>query len=202
MPQWIITPDKYLAPHEVKQLKKTCLDLELLGKSKGKQIQVRDANLVLIALSTGLRVAELSNLKVSHLYVGKGQSAILVKNGKGGKDRIVSISAKLKARVQAYLEYRAWDSPYLFVSKRSDKMSRSAIQKVFKKIAAKAGLPKHYSIHSLRHTYATMLYKSSGYNLRLVQKQLGHVNINTTTVYSDVVNDDLEKALDNLELEE
>ena len=112
------------------------------------------------------------------------------------------ISEKLKARVQAYLEYRAWDSPYLFVSKRSDKMSRSAIQKVFKKIATKAGLPKHYSIHSLRHTYATMLYKFSGYNLRLVQKQLGHVNINTTTVYSDVVNDDLEKALDNLELEE
>lgn len=44
MPQWTITPDKYLAPHEVKQLKKTCPDPELPGKVQGKQIQVRDAN--------------------------------------------------------------------------------------------------------------------------------------------------------------
>jgi len=202
MPQWIITPDKYLATHEVIKLKRTCLELELVSRSRGNQILVRDTNLIILALGTGLRVSELSNLKIHHLYIGKGQSSIIVKNGKGNKDRIITISAKLKSRIKEYLEYRKWTSSYLFASKRSNQMSRSAIQKVFKKIAAKAGLPPHHSIHSLRHTYATMLYKSSGYNLRMVQKQLGHANINTTTVYSDVMSDDLEKAVDNLDLEE
>jgi len=202
MPQWIITPDKYLAAHEVNKLKRTCHELELVARSRGNQILVRDANLIILALGTGLRVSELSNLKIDHLYIGKGQSSIIVKNGKGAKDRIVTISAKLKTRIQKYLEYRKWNSPYLFASKRSDQMTRSAIQKVFKKIAAYAGLAPHHSIHSLRHTYATMLYKSSGYNLRLVQKQLGHANINTTTVYSDVMSDDLEKAVEYLDLEE
>jgi len=78
-------------------------------------------------------------------------------------------------------------------------MTRSAIQKVFKKMAMKSRLPEHYSIHSLRHTYATNLYKASGYNLRLVQKQLGHTNINTTTVYSDVISKDLDAAIEKLE---
>jgi len=98
-----------------------------------------------------------------------------------------------------YLEYRQSESPYLFPSKRGDKMDRSALQKVFKKSAAKANLPEHHSIHSLRHTYATRLYKASGYNLRLVQKQLGHSSPSTTSVYADVVNEDLDKALESLD---
>jgi site-specific recombinase XerD len=59
-------------------------------------------------------------------------------------------------------------------------------------------LQSHHSIHSLRHTYATNLYRASGYNSRLVQKQLGHSNITTTTVYSDVISKDLEDAVENL----
>lgn len=66
----------------------------------------------------------------------------------------------------------------------------------------KSGIPCHYSIHILRHAYATNLYKASGYNLRLVQKQLGHTNINTTTVYSDVMSKDLDEAVENLALNE
>ena len=66
-------------------------------------------------------------------------------------------------------------------------------------MAMKSGLPCYYSIHSLRHTYATNLYRASGYNLRLVQKQLGHTNINTTTVYSDVMSKDLDEAVEKLE---
>jgi len=81
-------------------------------------------------------------------------------------------------------------------------MSISAIQIVFKKMARKTGLSRRYSIHSLRHTHATELYKASGYNLRLVQQQLGHSNITTTSVYAAVMNKDLEKAVENLEFEE
>ena len=77
-------------------------------------------------------------------------------------------------------------------------MSSTAIQKVFKFWAKKAGLLSHYSVHSLRHTYAVRLYKSSGYNLRLVQKQLGHSSISTTQVYADVVDSDAQEAVDKL----
>ena len=81
-------------------------------------------------------------------------------------------------------------------------MTRFGIQTVFKKLAKKARLPARYSIHSLRHSYATRLYKASGYNLRLVQKQLGHASISTTTVYSDVMSEDTEAAVNNLDSEE
>ena len=81
-------------------------------------------------------------------------------------------------------------------------MTVSAIQKVFKRIAKRASLPPRYSIHSLRHSYGTALYKASGYNLRLVQQQLGHSSPNTTAVYAAVVNADLEKALERMDQNE
>ncbi len=78
-------------------------------------------------------------------------------------------------------------------------MTRFGIGTVFKTIAKAAGIDSHHSIHSCRHTYATNLYKASGYNLRMVQKQLGHSSITTTSVYSDVINKDLDQALENMD---
>ncbi|MFC1563476.1 tyrosine-type recombinase/integrase [candidate division KSB1 bacterium] len=63
----------------------------------------------------------------------------------------------------------------------------------------KSSLPSHYHFHSLRHTYATRLNKSSNNNLRLVQKQLGHGSIAITQVYADVLDEDVEQALRRLE---
>jgi len=77
-------------------------------------------------------------------------------------------------------------------------MTVRALEKVFKKTAAKAKLPEYYSIHCLRHTYACELYKVSGHNLRLVQKQLGHSNFRTTEVYADVMNFEITKSLEKL----
>ena len=199
---WIITPDKYLTPEETKQLRRTFHEATTIAKSKGIQAPVRDALIIELALGSGLRVSEMANLKVEDLYLKRGQASIYVKNGKGGKDRVVDIGSNLKKRILEFLEYRNTDSLYLFPSERGEKMSRSGIQQVFKKWARKAGLPSHYSIHSLRHTYATNLYKASGYNLRLVQKQLGHSSPAITHVYADVLNSDVEEALKNLELDE
>ena len=145
-----------------------------IAKSRGIQAPVRDALIIELALGTGLRVSEMSNLKVEDLYLKRGQGSIHVKNGKGGKNRVVDIGSNLKKQILEFLDYRNMNSPYLFPSERGEKMTRSGIQQIFKKWAKKAKIPSHYSIHSLRHTYATNLYKASGYNLRLVQKQLGH----------------------------
>ena len=196
---WILTPDKFLTPEETKQLRKTCQEGATIAKTKGIQAPVRDALIIELALGSGLRVSEMANLKVEDLYLKRGQSSIHVKDGKGGKDRVVDIGANLKKHIAEFLDYRAINSPYLFPSERGERMTRSGIQQVFKKWAKRARISAHYSIHSLRHTYATNLYKASGYNLRLVQKQLGHSSPTVTQVYADVMDTDVEEALRNLE---
>ena len=196
---WILTPDKFLSSEETKLLRKTCYEGATLAKSKGVQAPVRDALIIELALGSGLRVSEMANLKIEDLYLKRGQSSIYVKNGKGGKDRVVDIGSNLKKQIMEFLDYRAVDSAYLFPSERGERMTRSGIQQVFKKWAKRARISAHYSIHSLRHTYATNLYKASGYNLRLVQRQLGHSSPTVTQVYADVMDSDVEEALRNME---
>ena len=199
MSQWIVTPDKFLTDEESKKLRRMCEEAAIIAKSKGNQMAVRNRLIIEMALGTGLRVSELANLKIDDIHIRKGQNSLIVNNGKGDKDRVVGFNNKLKVLIQEYLDYKSSNSPYLFPSERGEKMTRYGIGRVFKTMASKASLDSKHSIHTLRHTYATNLYKASGYNLRMVQKQLGHSSITTTTVYSDVLNKDLEDALENLE---
>lgn len=199
MATWVVSPEKFLAPDDFHRLRRVLSDSATLARARGVQAAVRDQLIIELALGTGLRVSELSNLKVEDLFLKKGQNSLHVRNGKGGKARIVQFSPGLKNLIRTYLDYRKTDSDYLFPSQRNPRMTPSAIQQVFKRWAAKAGLPKRYSIHCLRHTYATRLHKASGYNLRLVQKQLGHSSVSTTQVYAAVLDEDVEKALANLD---
>ena len=199
MSQWIVTPDKFLTDEESKKLRRMCEEAAIIAKSKGNQMAVRNRLIIEMALGTGLRVSELANLKIDDIHIRKGQNSLIVNNGKGDKHRVVGFDNKLKTLIQEYLDYRKSMSSYLFASERGEKMTRFGVGRVFKTMAAKAGLDSKHSIHTLRHTYATNLYKASGYNLRMVQKQLGHSSITTTTVYSDVLNQDLTDALENLE---
>ncbi len=199
MSTWIITPDKYLHADEVQALRKTIEAAMLRAKSKGRQIAVRDYTVIEVALGAGLRVSELSNLLVADIQLGRGQNSLIVRKGKGNKTRVVAFSTRLKNIIQEYLDYRDSDSPYLFYSARSEQIMVSGLQKIFKNNARKSGIDSRYSIHCLRHTYATELYKASGYNLRLVQQQLGHSSIQTTSVYSAVINPDIEKAVEAMD---
>jgi site-specific recombinase XerD len=200
MSQWILTSDKDLNCEEEKAIRKTTLVLAIIARSRGNQIDVRNHLIIEVALGTGLRVSELSNLKIDNLHLGKGQNTLIVRNCKGGKDRVIGFSSKLKSLILEYLEYCVSCSQYLFHSERGEKMTRFGIGRVFMTIAEKSvSVAPHHSIHSLRHTYGTNLYKASGYNLRLVQKQLGHSSITTTSVYSDVINKDMDEALENMD---
>ena len=199
MATWVVSPEKFLTSDEVNKLRRVVGDAATLARARGTQAAVRDQLIIELALGTGLRVSELASLKVEDLFLKKGQNSLYVRRGKGGKDRVVQFSAGLKNLIRDYLDYRKTDSHYVFPSQRNPRMTPSAIQQTFKRWAAKAGLPKRYSIHCLRHTYATRLHKASGYNLRLVQKQLGHSSISTTQVYADVLDEDVTKALANLD---
>ena len=140
MSQWIITPEKYLNEEEVKALRKAASDQAIIAMSKGNQTAVRNQLIIELAQGTGLRVSELANLKVQDLHLGKGQNSLVVRNGKGGKDRVVAFNSSLKIQISDYLDYRTSQSQYLFHSERGEMMTRFGIGRVFKTLAKIAGV--------------------------------------------------------------
>ncbi|MFC1555288.1 tyrosine-type recombinase/integrase [candidate division KSB1 bacterium] len=197
--QWTLTPDKYLNEEEVKRLTKVCSDASDLAERRGYWIAVRDWMIIDLTLNTGLRVQEVSDLKVSNLFLNYNESSLVVESGKGGKRRVVRFGPKTKTHLKKYLESQEPSSQFLFCSSRGEKLTRSALQKIFKKWAKRAELPSHHSFHSMRHYHACHLYKISKNNLRLVQQQLGHASVNTTTVYAQVMDEDAEEAFNRFE---
>ena len=203
MKKWVLTPEKFLKEEEIKQLRTFMEEKAIVAIAKRQKKPIRDWAIIDIALSAGLRASEIGNLKVKDTHVGKGESALFVFEGKGKRSRLVKIGEKLKNHIK---DFSAWKNEagepadpesYLFVSERSPKMSLTAIQKRFKCWAKAAGLKSHYSIHSTRHTYGTMLYRGTK-DLRMVQKQLGHSSCKITEVYADVLGEDVEKAVNAL----
>lgn len=201
--QWILSKDKFLTSNEIKRLRNLLAKRERIAKQKGNKVAIRDWFIVSIGLSTGLRVQEIADLRCGDICLD-GHCYVFVRNGKGGKQRIVRFNGEFCKHITEYLEWKnsigesiTDEAPLICSSKKDGCMSKRAIQEAFKRSALRAGLSGH-SIHHLRHTYASHLYKASKYNLRLVQKQLGHSSIKTTQVYADVFDEDMEKALERL----
>ena len=195
--QWIMSFEKLMSETEVKALRAVLEAAAIVAKSKARQGPVRDQCIVELALKTGLRVSEISQLKLQDIDLKRGGNSLIVRHGKGDKSRVVKFSSKLKILILEYIDYRDKDSEYLFPSERQNYMSSNGIQKVFKKWAKQAGLPARYSIHSCRHFYATALLKVSK-NLRLVQMQCGHASPQTTTVYAQVLDEEIDEAVEKL----
>ncbi len=202
---WVLDPGKFLTREEVNRLLETARKRAAAAITRGNKVAVRDYFIVDLALSTGLRVAEIADLKCKDIFLRDRFCALLVRNGKGGKKRLVRFNGAFKRHYDKYIAWKQTvgeptgpGDPLLLSSNTSGHMTTRAIEKAFKRTAARAGLPSHYSIHCLRHTYACELYRASGYNLRLVQKQLGHSHIGTTQVYADVVEPDMQRALQRL----
>jgi len=202
---WTLDPDKFLSREDAIRLLAAAADDAKYADLSQVQIAVRNHFIIDLGLATGLRVMEISQLKCGDVFLKDGVSSVLVRKGKGGKRRLVFVNGVFKKHCRKYLKWMQsvgqsieQDSPLFPSSKTGKHMTTRAIQKIFKQCAAKAGLPSFYSIHTTRHTYACQLLKASNWNLRLVQKQLGHSRISTTQVYADVMMPDIEKALDRL----
>ncbi len=176
-----------------------------LASGKRENVAIRNYFIIHLALATGLRVMEIAALNCGDIFLGGSVSSLLVRRGKGGKRRLVFFKGDFKKHCTEYLSWKQEvgesvepEKPLFPSSITGRHMTTRAIQKIFKCCARKAGLASSYSIHCLRHTYACFLLKASNWNLRLVQKQLGHARITTTQVYADVMMQDIEKALDRL----
>lgn len=201
---WILDESKFLTTEEVARLRRTTRRRAEKALKTGAKTAVRDWLVIDLVMSTGLRVQEVANLKCKDLFLDGSRSSLLVRNGKGGKSRLVRFSKEFKQHVREHLTWKetigeptASDSPLIWSTNRKGPMSKRGIQEIFSRCARRAGIEGH-SIHHLRHTFATHLLRSSRYNLRLVQKALGHSSITTTEVYADVTAPDMEIALKRL----
>lgn len=157
---------------------------------------IRDKLIIEMFYSTGIRVSELSNLKISDIDFSDQKILIL---GKGNKERIVLYGKKCSDLLNLYLNKARpnlldGDSPYLFVGKRINRLNENAIRLILKRILKQSGLEIKLSPHVIRHTFATDLL-NNGADLRTVQELLGHENLKTTEVYTHVTNERLKQVI-------
>lgn len=161
---------------------------------------LRDRAIIELLFSSGLRVSELVNLNRDHINMRRREFMV---RGKGQKDRPVFVGSSAAERVTDYLESRNDTLPPLFISySRNIKETNSgdyrrltarSIQRLLSHYARLAGITKHVSPHTLRHSYATDLLMN-GADLRSVQSMLGHSNISTTQVYTHVTDEHLREV--------
>ncbi|MCK4826851.1 tyrosine-type recombinase/integrase [bacterium] len=200
---WNIDESKCLSKSEVKNLKRFCHQLKIKGLRDKKFTAVRNWFMIELGLNTGLRVQEMASLKYLNLFLDEGRSSVSF-IGKGNKKRSVWISSTFKQKCVIYLKFKERfgfsidPDSYILNNIKDEKISKRALQKFFKIILKKAGLPEHYHIHCLRHTYATFLLKASGYNFEFVRVQLGHASITTTQIYAGVVESEGRKAIEKI----
>ena len=162
------------------------------------EVGLRDRAIIELLFSSGLRVSELVNLNRDHINLKRREFMV---RGKGQKDRPVFVSPSAADHVQNYLNARDDNLPALFLSysrRNSEpdvsgdyrRLGARSIQRMISKYAKLAGITKHVSPHTMRHSFATDLLMN-GADLRSVQSMLGHSNISTTQVYTHVTDQHL-----------
>lgn len=162
------------------QAMQATFDLSLPGPARNNVI-------VEVLYGCGLRVSELVNLKLSNIYADEQMLQVI---GKGDKERWVPINPRALDLLMQYITYNRSQLPiqrgqelYVFLNLRGHQLSRIAVFQFIKEAAAKAGITKNVSPHSLRHSFATELVQN-GADLRAVQEMLGHENLATTEIYT------------------
>ncbi len=137
--------------------------------------------------STGIRVSELCNFKVNELELSEGIG--WVRSGKGAKDRLILLSECLRTEIEEYLKENK--SIYLFPG-HNGPISPRNIQEIIARTARKAGIMKHVTPHTMRHSFATHMLEN-GTDIRKIQELLGHSNLQTTQIYTQVSTSELKK---------
>ncbi|MEK7520377.1 MAG: site-specific tyrosine recombinase/integron integrase [Patescibacteria group bacterium] len=159
----------------------------LAAPKTGTVSGLRDAAILETLFSTGTRVSELVALDRAHVNLKTGEFGVL---GKGGKLRVVFLSASAQDAIARYLKERTDIHDALFVDHRgrpekktASRLTPRSIQRMIKKYAVAAGIVKKVTPHQLRHSFATDLLQG-GADIRSVQAMLGHASITTTQVYT------------------
>lgn len=176
---WKLLPET-LTPAEVERL----LDAPRIDKPLG----MRDRALLETLYGTGLRVSELSALRVEDIQFDAGYLRCL---GKGRKERVVPLGGAAATYLKRYLNEvrpqldRTNKSPFVFLSNRGQALSRKTIWQLIRRCTLEAGINKPVSPHTLRHSFASHLLANRA-PLRVIQEMLGHADIATTQIYTHI----------------
>jgi integrase/recombinase XerD len=168
----------------------------LAAPEREESLGLRDAAMLEVLYATGLRVSELTGLRLGDLHLDGGYLRCV---GKGRKERVVPLGGEANAALQRYLAtgrpalLRSRRSDVLFVNYRGTPLSRQGFWKLIKGYGVKAGIRSRLSPHTIRHSFATHLLEH-GADLRSVQLLLGHADISTTQIYTHVNRERLKRV--------
>ncbi|HAL73492.1 MAG TPA: recombinase XerC, partial [Clostridiales bacterium] len=171
---------------------------QLLETAAGGESELtsRDYCILTLFLNCGLRLSELCGINLSNI---RGDTLIVL--GKGGKERTIYLNGACLEAIDQYRQDRpktGLKTPdALFVSRLGQRISPKTVQYLIKKYIRAAGLdPARYSVHKLRHTAATLMYKYGKVDIRALQVILGHVSVSTTEIYTHVDQEGLHRAVE------
>ncbi len=172
--------------------------IELLNAVDGPD-QERDRCMLTLFLNCGMRLSELVSINISDVIRNNSTIRIL---GKGNKERIVYLNQACLESIDSYLAVRPKDGVIdrdaLFLSERRTRISPKTVQYIVKKYLAKIGLSgPGYSVHKLRHTAATLMYRYGNVDIRVLQDILGHANLGTTEIYTHTSSSQMEDAINS-----
>ena len=182
----------YLSYEEAKKISN-------LYKNSTNELEIRKNAIIHLCLHCGLRISEVSNLNISDLNLSEKKFLIL---GKGNKERMGYLNNDTYNALIKYMNIRKnvvsknkCDEDKLFLSNKRTKISNSTIRDFIKKAYKEVGINNdNYSVHTLRHTCATLLFKN-GIDIKTIQTFLGHSTIEVTKIYTHLYDKDVEKAL-------
>lgn len=190
--------DNITPPKIKKSLPKVLTENEidkLLNFQLSDNYSYRNKAMLELMYSSGLRVTELINLKITDIDFDMALVRIF---GKGSKERIIPLGEYALNALKEYINFHRGSllknksTNYLFLSSRGDKMTRQAFFKILKKLAQQQGIKTEFSPHTLRHSFATHLLKH-GADLRSIQELLGHSDVSSTQIYTHITNEKLKE---------
>lgn len=161
--------------------------------------RVRDYAILTLFLNCGMRVSELVGINLTDIAADMRSLRV---TGKGSKERVIYLNDACRAALADYLAIRKSDKyekvtdKAVFLSRLNQRISVKMVQAMVYRYLRRAGLEaKHYSVHKLRHTAATLMYQSGKVDVRVLKEILGHEQLNTTQIYTHVSNRDMENAM-------
>lgn len=172
--------------------------IELLNAVDGPD-QERDYCILVLFLNCGMRLSELVGINMTDVIHNNSTLRIL---GKGNKERIVYLNDACLSAIANYIKVRpkegVIDKNALFLSSRKRRISPKTVQFMVKKYLDKIGLSgPGYSVHKLRHTAATLMYRHGNVDIRVLQDILGHSNLGTTEIYTHTSSNQMEDAINS-----
>lgn len=190
---------KYLTLDQSKELLKTAANPDGHGNHDNAK---RNLAMITILLNCGVRLSELIGINISDIDFENNKLNVI---GKGNKERTIYLNNACMKAINEYLVVRPRDGvkfnsrDALFLSEQKQRISKRTVQHIVKEELRLAGIEKadKYSVHKLRHTAATLMYKYGSVDIRALQELLGHESISTTEIYTHVDNEQIRNAVEN-----